>query len=254
MKKIIFVCLLSLCTAFNAQAIVSMETIHLGKPPQGFAGAFDLDLAFEGGNTERSGAASGVKLQWTDDQITDFILASYAYAESAGVRDKNRGFTHYRHIHRLDEQLAWEAFAQLSFNEFTHLTMRSLAGGGVRLTLGELNDKTAFFLGLGGFYERERLDTFLPGEDDTEQAVRANTYLVIKYQFNSHVSLVSTTYYQPKLGDGGDFRAIEDLSLVSRLTESSSLKVEIDIAHDSEPPLTVKQTDSVLKVGIVINF
>lgn len=254
MKKFTGSCLLLICVSFNVQAIVSMENIHLQKPPQGFSGAFDLDLAVEGGNTERTGAATGIKFQWTEAEVTDFILANYAYAKSDGVINKNKGFTHYRHIHQLDDQLAWEGFAQLSFNEFTNLTLRALAGGGVRLTLSEANDKTDFFLGLGAFYEHEQLDTSLVVEDDTEEAVRANIYLVIKYPFNEHVSLVSTTYFQPDVSDVNDFRAIEVFSLVSKLTETLSLKVNLDYAHDSKPPLTIKKSDTSLTVGIAVNF
>lgn len=240
--------------AQHARAIVSMEDIHLGKPPDGFSGSFDFDLAFEGGNTESSGAGTGVKLQWTQDAITDFILADYAYAESAGVRSKNKGFMHYRHIHQLTDQLAWEGFGQLSFNEFTNLNSRALAGGGVRMAIGEVNDNKAMYLGLGAFYEYETLDTSLSVEARTEEALRANTYLVFKYSFNQHVSLVSTTYYQPKINEAGDFRGIEDFTLVSKLSDASALKVGVDIAHDSESPPGIKRTDSAMKVGIVINF
>lgn len=231
-----------------------MENIHLGKPPQGFTGSYALDLAYEGGNTEQAGAETGIKLQWTRDNVTDFILANYAYAESAGVRNKNRAFVHFRHIRQLDDRLAREAFTQFSGDEFKNLSLRVLVGGGVRLTLGEVSDSSAFYLGLGAFYEHEELDTRYPDEADTEDALRASTYLVIKYQFNTHVSLVSSTYYQPRMNDVGDFRAIEDLSVQSRLTEALSLSAGIDIAYDSEPPRDVKATDASLKIGIVVNF
>jgi len=243
-----------LCGPFSANAIVSMENIHLGHPQEGFAGLFSLDLALQGGNTEQADVATGVKLQWTHQQIINFILANYEYGESDGVKNKNKGFAHYRHIHQRDAQFAWEGFTQVSSNQFTNLTLRALVGGGVRLTVGERNEKQAFFVGLGAFYEHEKLDTNYPDEADTENALRANTYLVIKYLFNEHVTLVSTTYYQPNASDIADFRAIEDLSLVSKLTEVLSLNVSIDIAHDSQPPRDVKQTDSSLKIGVEVNF
>lgn len=256
LKKVVHlvVSLVFLSGPLSAHAIVSMEDVHLGKPPEGFTGSFDLDLASESGNTEQKGAATGVKLQWSQDKITDFILLNYEYGETDGLTNKNKGFAHFRHIHQLDTLLAWEGFTQFSSNQFTNLTLRALIGGGVRLTLGEVNDRRAFLLGLGAFYEREQLDSVYPDEADTENLVRANTYLVIKYQFNDYVSLVNSSYYQPSLSDHSDFRVIEDFSLVSKLTEVLSLKVGIDIAHDSEPPRDIKKTDSSLKVGITVNF
>lgn len=243
-----------LCAPIYTHAIVSMENIHLGKPPQGFTGSFALELAHESGNTEQSSVETGVKFQWTRNRVTDFILANYAYADSAGVRNKNKAFMHYRHIYQIDDELAWEGFTQFSADEFTKLSLRALVGGGVRITLGEATDTSAFYLGLGAFYEHEELDTIYPDEPDTEDTLRANTYLVYKYRFNAYVSMVSATYYQPALDDFSDYRASENLSVESRLTGSLSLKAGVDIAHDSEPPRDVKRTDTAIKVGIVVNF
>jgi putative salt-induced outer membrane protein YdiY len=238
----------------SANAIVSMEDIHLGKPPEGFSGAYELSLKVDDGNTQQAAAATGLKLQWTEGIATNFILGNYEYGESDGVKDKNKGFLHLRHIHQIDRAYAWEAFSQASFNEFTKLSLRALLGGGIRLTLGEVTDKQASYLGLGAFYEHEELDIDDSSVSDTEDVVRANSYLVFKYQFNEHVSLVSSSYFQPSLEDLSDYRAIEDLSLVSGLTKALSLKVGVDIAHDSQPPPGVEKTDTSLKVGLVINF
>ncbi len=241
-------------TTYPAYSIVSMEDIHLGKPPEGFTGAFELSLKVEDGNTQLMAASTGLKLQLTRGLSTNFILGNYEYGESDGVKDKNKGFLHLRHIRQTTKSHAWEGFLQASFNEFTKLSLRSLLGAGVRLTLGEVSDRRASYLGLGAFYEHEELDTDEPDEANSEDAIRANSYLVFKYHFNDNVSLVSSTYFQPSLEDLSDHRAIEDLSLVSDLTKSLSLNVGIDIAYDSEPPVDVKKTDTSIKVGLVINF
>ncbi len=237
-----------------AHAIVSMEDVHLGKPVAGFSGFFDLDLSNESGNTDQKGAASGVKLQWSKDRITDFILINYEYGETDGLKNKNKGFAHFRHINQFKPKFAWEGFSQFSSNEFTNLTLRALLGGGARLTLSEIDDRHTFLLGLGLFYEYEKIKTIYPEEKQSESVIRANTYLVFKFHFNDHVSLVSSTYYQPSLKQFADFRVVEDLSLVSSLTDNTALKVGIDIAHDSEPPRDIKRTDTSLKIGISISF
>ena len=146
-----------LCAPLSVNAIVSMEDMHLGSPAQGFSGSFSLDLALDGGNTDQNGAASGAKFQWTEDKITNFILMNYEYGETSGIKNKNKGFTHYRHIEQFNDKYAWEGFAQGSFNEFTNLELRALIGGGIRRTLGERSESRVFLLGLGAFYEREKL-------------------------------------------------------------------------------------------------
>lgn len=238
-----------------AQAIVSMESVHLGKPPQGFNGSFDLSVDAEYGNTEKASVSTGVKLQWSKDKNTDFVLANYAYGENSGVKNKNKSFVHLRHIYQFSESLAWEAFTQFSNNEFTRLNLRALLGGGARLRLEESTDSGAVYLGLGGFYERESLDVDTSGgAKETETAFRGNVYLVVKYQFNQSVSLLSSTYYQPALDELSDYRAIENASIVSKLTQDLSMKLGIDVQHDSEPPPGVEKTDSGITVGFTVNF
>lgn len=238
-----------------AHAIVSMESVHLGKPPQGFKGSFDTSVDAEYGNTESASVSTGVKLEWAEDQNTDFVLANYQYGESSRVKVKNNSFVHLRHIHQLNNEVAWEAFSQLSRNEFTRLNLRALIGGGARLTLGDSGEKRAIYLGLGGFYEREALDIDTSGGDtNTETTLRGNVYLVMKYQFNQHVFMVSSTYYQPAVDEVSDYRAIENASLVSQLTDDLSLKLAIDIQHDNKPPPDVKETDASITIGFSVDF
>ena len=246
--------LIALCSSIDAHAIVSMEDIHLSKPPEGFAGTYELDLALQSGNTDTTSAATSAKLEWRHNNITNFILANYEYGKTAGITNMNKKFAHYRHIHQINPQIAWEGFTQFSSDEFTESTLRALAGGGIRLTLGKVTDKRAIYLGLGMFYEHEELNTPYLDEADTENTVRGNSYLVLKYQFNAHVSLVNSTYYQPELGKFSDFRAMDDLSLVSKLNKTLALKVGLNFAYDSKPPRDVLKSDTSLKVGMVVNF
>lgn len=241
--------------AFNAHAIVSMESVHLSKPKEGYSGAFDINASGDYGNTEKGTLSTGLKLVRHRGPATDFILLNYQYGESAGVRDKNKAFIHGRHIQQLTPRYAWEGFAQLSKDEFTRLTLRALVGTGARIGLWQKSKATEGYLGLGGFYEREKLDVNTSaGEDDTEEAVRANVYFVIKAAVNDNVSLVSTTYYQPNLDRFGDFRAIENASLVSKLSEKLAAKISLDVTHDSEPPAGVEQTDTTVMVGFDVSF
>lgn len=247
--------LLTLFFARSAHAIVSMESIHLGKSPQGFSGAFDINAIGEYGNTEKSSVSTGLKLVRARNSVTNFVMMNYQYGQSGGVRDKNKAFIHGRHIQQLTPKYAWEGFAQLSSDEFTRLNLRMLLGAGARISLWPGSSSLQGFFGVGGFYEREKLDVAADSsEDENTEAWRGNAYFVIKAEINEHVSVVSTTYYQPNLGRFGDFRAIEDASLVSKLTEKLAAKISLDVSHDSEPPSGVKHTDTTLKVGVDVSF
>jgi putative salt-induced outer membrane protein YdiY len=255
MNFVRLIILLSLFFIGSVHAIVSMESVHFGKPPEGYSGAFDINAIGEYGNTEKSSVSTGLKLVRNKGAVTNFVLMNYQYGQSAGVRDKNKAFIHGRHIHQLTPKYAWEGFAQISSDEFTRLNLRSLLGAGARISLWQNSNSLQSFFGFGGFYEKEKLDIdSTSDEDDTTEAWRGNAYFVIKAEINEHVSIVSTTYYQPNLGRFGDFRAIEDASLVSKLSETLAAKISLDVSHDSEPPSGVKQTDTTLKVGLDVSF
>lgn len=240
-----------LCFGFSglSQAIVSMESVHLGKPPQGFEGNFDLKLNAEYGNTEKQSTSTGLKLQWTGTDKTDFVLASYDQGEVNGQTNKEKSFVHLRHIQTYSDQSDWEMFVQFSKNKFTRLTLRALLGGGMRFKLGQSGGSNDMYLGLGAFAEREDID-----QGETNTAARGNFYFVAKHRFNEHVSLVSTSYYQPVLDDVDDFRAIENASLVSKLSESLSMRVLLDVQHNSRPPAGVEKTDTSVSLGFSLKF
>ena len=238
----------------TAFAIVNMESLHLGKPVVGFSGEFDVTADAEYGNTEKQSVGTGIKLQWAQEGYTSFVLADYAYGENAGITNKNKSFVHVRHIRELGAKLSWEAFSQISNNEFTRLNLRALLGGGLRLKLTEDSTQSAMFLGLEGFYEKEKLNINSSKNDNHSSTLRGNLYLVAKYPFNENVSLLSSTYYQPDLGEVSDFRAIENASLVSKLSQDLSLKLGLDIQHDSNPAPGVEHTDAGLTIGISVSF
>ena len=241
--------------AHKAHAIVNMESVHLGNPPEGYSGAFDVNANGAWGNSKNSVVAAGLKLVRQKNPATDFVLVNYQYGESGGVRDKNKAFIHGRHIQQITLKYAWEGFAQLSKDEFTRLTRRALLGAGVRVGLWQTSEVTQGYVGLGGFYEQEKLDVdTAAGEGDRESAWRGNLYFVIKSRLNDAVSLLSTTYYQPNLGQVVDYRAIENASLVSKLTDKLAAKLSLEVSHDSKPPSAVKQTDTTVTVGLDVSF
>jgi putative salt-induced outer membrane protein YdiY len=241
--------------ALNTSAIVNMEEMRVGPPKAGFSGHLDLSINGETGNTEKQQAGLGSRLQWQHGNTTDFIVLSYDYAESGNVRDTNKSFAHGRHVVQYRPRRAWEAFAQIEENEFARLSFRGLLGAGLRFTLAEKDERLGFYLGTGAFWSRETLDE-KPGLTDhgSENFGRANLYLVYKHKLNSQLRLVSTTYYQPRLDNGGDYRALEQAGLAVKLTDDLNLKLTLDIAHDSRPPQSIDKTDTSYHTSLSYEF
>ena len=236
-------------------AIVNMEDLHLGAPPEGFSGQLELAISGAAGNTRKSSSNFGTRIQWHRKQHTNYMLLNYAYGRSQGVTDTNKGFIHLRHIYQARATRAWEAFAQAAKDEFTRLSLRTLLGGGTRLTLIERQKQKAAFLGLGAFYEQEKLsDNQTSSEEQTSDLWRANLYFVFKYRLNSGVTILSSTYYQPSVNTPSDYRLSETAGLNVKIADNLALSLSLDITHDSQPPQNVTATDTSYQTGITYNF
>lgn len=233
----------------NTFAIVNIESARVQKKEDGFSGQLEVDASVQSGNTSNTRIGAGSRLQWIRGKVTDFIVLNHDYGESSGTRDINKAFLHGRHIVQRNEHWAWETFGQLEQNEFTRLSFRALGGGGLRRTIREDTDKGAMYVGVGGFYSTERLD-----DDSVTNLVRANTYFVYKRALNPNTRFVSTTYYQPATSDFGDYRLLEQAAFSVGINKSLDLKLSIDVAHDSQPPVGVKSTDTSFRTGIEYRF
>ncbi|MGW8248235.1 MAG: DUF481 domain-containing protein [Acidiferrobacterales bacterium] len=244
----------ALCFSFiffssQAFAIINVESMRVQKESDGFSGKLQLDADLASGNTNSQRFSFGNRLQWDSGNKTNFIITSYSYGESSGVRDVNKGFIHLRHIEHINQKWAWESFGQMEQNEFTRLEYRGLIGGGVRHTLRQDDDKSGVYLGLGGFYSTERLD-----DNTTTSLVRANIYFVIKHKLNDTNRFMSTTYYQPAIDNPDNFRALEQLTYEIAINKKLDLLLSLDITHNSQPPSGVEPTDTGFHTGIKYKF
>ncbi len=239
-----------------AAAIVNVEDLRIKAPEPGFSGRLAFAASGQTGNTDKSAASVGARVQWHRESATDFMVFNYDSSKTDGVRNTKKGFLHARHIGYLSDRRAWEAFGQVEENEFTRLSSRSLVGGGARLTLlKDKDDKVALITGLGVFYSREKLEPRAGTTDaGTETLWRGNFYLVVKYKLNETVRVISTTYFQPATNDFDDYRALERAALQVKLNDRLDLKLTLDIARDNQPPQLIKKTDTTYRTGVEYRF
>ncbi len=233
----------------QAAAIVDMESLHLGAPKPGFSGRLEFAAAGSSGNSETGSVELGTRLQWHRAPWTNYLLLDGAYGESRGKADTEKYFVHARHIHAIIPRLDWELFVQGEHDRFARLNFRGLAGGGLRTHLYEREDSGMVLLGTGAFYSAERISG---GYSDagTYDTTRGNLYLVLKFAVSPNTTLLSSTYYQPDLADGADYRALEQAALQVKITKALALKLSLHVTHDSRPPLSVRSTDTSYKAGI----
>jgi len=239
----------------SAHSIVSMESLHLGEPKEGFNGELELSFSGASGNTDKMDIAAGARLEWRQGAHTNYIVGNHAYGEALDTTNTDRSFLHLRHITQLTPTLAWEAFAQGERNELNRLQFRGLLGGGARLKLLDPSESHAAFLGIGAMSVRETYTTTAgTTETETDRQWRGNLYLVAKFRIGPGVRLVNSLYYQPSLGDIRDYRLLDTFALHVDLTDTLAIRLNVDIVHDSEPPASVRETDVIYRTGLSWSF
>jgi len=248
---IIFICLVS----FNAQAIVNVDSLHIGSSKDGLNGSLSATASGSSGNTDNSRVKLAMNTQWKHDNRIEILTASHLRGHSLGKVDVDTSFLHTRHIEGINKIIAAEAFAQIEANRFARLNFRGLAGLGLRFTVGELTQKQGVYFGLGGFLAQEDIAE----ESNTTDAgqnrfVRGNIYLVVQRKISDNVELYTTTYIQPSLSKANDLRLLEDLTIKLKVTDKLGIKLSLDISHDSDPPETVEQTDIQYATGLEFKY
>ena len=239
-----------------SRAIVNMDGLHFNKANTKDKFSADLDLAISGssGNSDTAKASLSGQFSWTAEKFINLAIIGYQYGKSNDVRSMNKAFIHYRYIHQLTESLDWELFTQLEKNEFTRLSYRGLFGVGVRFSALNTEAHHAF-LGLGAFYSREKIK-FSTGltDDGIEKLTRGNLYFLSKYKVKPTISFSNTLYYQPRLSQFSDYRALFESKLDFKINEDLSFRLSLEIEHDSEPSQTIKSTDVSYMTGIKLSF
>lgn len=245
----IFTLLILMLLPSQAFAIVNAEDIDFSDA-EGFGGKIAASAGGNSGNSSKFTSEANTRLVWRHGPHTELAAASYSYGKSRGVRDTNKAFAHLRHRYRFVDHWEVEAFAQAQQNEFALLKLRTLFGGGLRWSTH--NDDWSAAIGAGSFYERERLKP--AANEPVSKLWRGNAYLSLGYRLNDHVAFANTVYYQPAWKQPADYRLLDDGSLSVGLTESIDLKLTVELAKDSRPPLGVKALDTAYKTGLEMHF
>jgi putative salt-induced outer membrane protein YdiY len=234
-----------------------MDSLHFDSTNLGITGALSLGLNGATGNTEKMQTNVDAHLKWNKPGFSNIIMVNYQYGKTNEVRDTNKAFLHFRHIHDIqDSNFDWELFSQVERDEFTRLSLRSLIGAGLRMpVIIDEKPTSKHYFGIGAFYSRESLNEVNNIIDDgIRNITRGNFYVLTKMQLTDTTRVYNTLYYQPNLETISDFRLLEVATLKVKMNHSLDLKLGLQITHDSEPVQTIKETDLTYWTGIEYSF
>jgi hypothetical protein len=237
-----------LLTGSAGASIVNVLTPHIGPPEAGFTGEIAAGVSAVSGNEDNLGFTGGVEMAQVSEDINHQILfrATGAYAQAYGQTLSQDAFAHARY--RWAFHAPWIAFtfAQADHNDFRNLALRAIAGAGLERRLWRA-EWTEASVGLSALAEYEQLVV----ADDTQGLFgRASAFFLLAIAVNEQLTLGSVSFFQPRLDDFTDWRALEQLSLKIAAGAHLGWESALSYEHDHRPPAGVKTDDLALTSGL----
>ena len=260
--------LLPLCAAGAARAQVNAEMLRQNLLKPGFS--INVDGAFSAarGNVELIDVGASGKIQYQTLYPVSpvkpgeepplpfvrqrvFITGSGRFAESAAGPFVSQTYLHMRWTAMWHPRAGSDLFVQHQYNRFFRLQRRSLAGAGARFEI--VHDPVFLWWGGTAYMLEYELINVQPGAPDDPETLRHRwtNYLTERLTFaGGRLMVQSTTYIQPRFDDFSDFRILEELEGLGKVTDMISFGLNLSILHDSAPPTGVKTTDLRLSSNI----
>ena len=210
----------------------------------------ELSFVSTGGNTEVVSLSGKNLLKYT---ITDKLLGTWRlgalYGETDDVKTAERYFTDLRLDYSFSAKIYFFGMGGWLQDEFTGIESRYFIGPGAGYR---------FLTGPKHFLDAEAGINFVT-EDYTnnteEEFLEGRLYGLYQYSFSEKNKFSQSLEFLYDFDDSDNYRINSETAFITALSNYLSLKTSYEIKHDNEPvPATLKETDTILSVTLVVNF
>jgi putative salt-induced outer membrane protein YdiY len=224
-----------------------------------WSGSVDTGLSLTRGNSATVSynlAAKAVR-QTTRDKITVYTTAVYA---SDDTTPPNRTTAHdilggIRGDFNLNDRIFVFGFTDFEYDEFQHLDLRNVLGGGVGYHVRKTANATFDVFG-GADYEQEYFSPNPPV--NLTSTTRKTGEIVVGEEFaaklNSRMTFAEKLSFFPNVSDTGEYRFQFDTSASTKLKTWLSWQVTYTDRYISNPLVGLKGNDQLLSTGLRMTF
>jgi len=271
LKRLLLLLLLS-TTFCNAQIILNAENLRVNmlKGKEKWAGNAGVSFSYIKNTEEIYNIATNVTVGYNGGENLWMIISNINFSKSGGESFANSGVQHLRYNRELNDQMAFETFVQGQYDKIFKIDFRGLAGAGARFKLTKpkikndsVIENSRIYFGTLLMYEYEKaseLDISIISKD-----FRSSNYLSFSLNPTSNFSVISTTYYQPRVDLLKDYRLSsvidltfgfasndesEDKNFWNRLTFNMSFSYN----YDAVPVTSVPKEQYSLANGLKYKF
>lgn len=240
-------------TALAGQVIVNTLRGVWGDAAPGWSGRANASLAFSEGNSDYLQLGIGAAFQLLTERHRLRLLGSETLVRARGEKVSESSVLHLRHNYRLapGSPFATLLFVQNQSNPFQRIDRRTLVGAGARW---DAVRDSVWSASLGASYmiESENLAEGIDEGVDVDH--RGSFFLSVIGRAGEGFRIDVSGFFQPRLADWDDARAIASAEFTSRITGALGLVTAVDLSHDSDPAAGVEETDLLLRAGVSVSF
>lgn len=245
----IFACSLFSYQNVSAQ-ILNAESLRKVSDTSGFSGAGSANFALKRNANEIILLASSLHIQYKNNNHLALFKGDFSFQKVEDNDFDNAGIAHIRYNYKLTPSIAWEAFSQAQYNRVNLIESRVLLGSGPRFKLST-SEKYKLFLGTLAMFEYEEVADGITG---TLRDMRGSAYFSFSLYPKENLSIISTTYYQPKFAAFEDYRISSQTALAVGLFSDFSLKIGYTFTYDAFPAIGIPNSLYDFTTGIAYTF
>jgi len=234
------------CLGLGAAGAAAAQTV--AKPDGAWRGSLGANVSSASGNNEsvNAGLNADVVRQTEMDKLVGFVQSLYGRRETDGVSELTA--SRFRAGARYDRDINDLTYGFVGYdvekNKLNDLKWRQSPSVGAGLHLRRTETFT-FDVFAGYSYNRETLysggkrtfDEALVGEETT-------------HQFSESTKFRQRLSYYFNLSDSGEYRVVFDAGLLTALVDRWNLTVNLSARYQSNPPLGVQKSDTLLFTGL----
>ena len=220
----------------------------------GWSGSLEGAADVRAGNTEFTKARlTGAIARRTESSLW-LGIARGERGSRSDDRFIARAFGHLRYRQAIRRPIAVEGFLQVEADEFRRLSLRALAGGGLRCEC-PVGSRLSTAFGVALMAEEERLRVGDAADSGRRQAsARVSSYVSAEWASDGPAAVTHTSFAQPRLTDLRDIRILSETTLDMRVIERVSIPVALLVLYDGRPPEDVEELDVSLTVSVRVRF
>lgn len=247
--RLIFLLITGCCFSYATAQVMDIESKRIPTDSNGFAGSVDFSFSINQYNEMAFNLTNKLHIQYKYRKHLVLALNDISFIKRGENAFQNYGLGHLRYNYTLKDWLKWEVFTQASYNELIRMKLRVLAGTGPRFKLSRL-EKYKFYIGTAYMFEYDDIS-----QDSIKRYDhRLSTYFSFTLKPAPIIRIVSTTYYQPKFNDWGDFRISGNIGTYFTLAKNFHFKLEFSYNYDRKPPSDTPNLYYTLTNGLVYRF